>query len=128
MTAKGYLAALARVRIERRSEPTSEDLEDDEELRAQGCEGVPGERHPDRDRSLGCDRRSRTAGLQMTRNGKAPYAARIREVARRRLERLDEVTPEQLAAQIEEAVLATNPITPENVAGHRGAARIKRRR
>src|SRR6267143_2221607 len=24
-------------------------------------------------------------------------------------------------------VLATNPITPENVAGHRGAARIKRR-
>jgi len=37
MTAKGYMAALARERIERRSEPTSEDLEDDEKLLAQGC-------------------------------------------------------------------------------------------
>jgi hypothetical protein len=37
MTAKGYIATLARERIERRSEPTSEDLEDDEKLLAQGC-------------------------------------------------------------------------------------------
>jgi len=39
----------------------------------------------------------------MTRNAKAASALSILEVAMRRLERLDEVTPEQLAAQIEEA-------------------------
>lgn len=37
-TSDGKLAALARARIERRTEPTREDLEDDERLRALGYE------------------------------------------------------------------------------------------